>query len=261
MKTAVSELFSNPGVLLAFTYRDLKIRYVQTFLGYLWSFLQPLLGLAAVFVLFFKMAGIGSGDVPYLAFALSGLVFWNYFNYLVTQTASSLLNVQAMIKKIYFPRLSLPFSKAFVGLVDLLVGLLILLGILIYYDLPLLPLLLFPVILFFTLLAAVGLGLLVSALSIRYRDLQQALPFALQILFFLTPVAYPTALLQSVLPSSWFWVTYLNPMTGILELFRFLLFGTPLSEILWLSLAVATGLFVAGLFVFTRVDKKIADLI
>lgn len=258
---SLRELFRHPDILWAFTLRDLKVRYAQTYLGYLWSLIQPLLGLTAVFVLFFKIAGINAGGIPYLAFALSGLVFWNYFTYLTTQTAASFLSVQAMVKKIYFSRLSVPFSKVITGLIDLSVGLLLLLAILAYFNISLSGLLIFPLILIFTALGAVGLGLLVSALSIRYRDLQQVLPFALQILFFLTPVAYPTALLQKVIPANWLWLSYLNPMTGILEWFRWALFDSPVHSLSYLSLAMAVALFLAGLQVFNRVDKKIADLL
>lgn len=259
--SAIAELLRNPAILRAFAYRDFKIRYVQTYLGYFWALIQPMLGLVAVFVFFFKMAGINSGEVPYPVFALSGLVFWNYFHYLVVQTASSFINMQAMIKKIYFPRLALAFSKALVGTLDLLVGIILLLGFMTYFGVPLLPLLSFPLILIFVMTAALGIGLIVSALSIRYRDLQQALPFALQLVFFLTPVAYPTALLEKVLPQTWLWITYLNPMTGILELFRYFLFETPTGELMWISLAMCPVLFIMGLIVFAKVDQKIADVI
>lgn len=258
---ALKELFQNPDVLWAFTYRDLKVRYAQTLLGYAWSFVQPVLGLAAVFVLFFKIAGINSGGIPYLAFALSGLIFWNYFTFLVTQTAASFLSVQSMIKKIYFPRLSIPFSKMLVGLVDLTVALIIFLAVLWYYDLSLSGLVIVPLIALFTALGAAGIGLLVSALSVRYRDLQQVLPFAMQILFFVTPVAYPAGLLQKSISNELIWIIYLNPMTGILEFFRLSLFGTPVNPLSYLSLAMAVLLFLMGLVVFGRVDKKIADLI
>lgn len=260
-RAAIRELWQNPDLLWAFTYRDLKIRYAQTALGYLWSVIQPLFGLLAVFIVFFRLAGLDSGEIPYLLFALSGLVFWNYFNYVLTQSAASIIHMQAMVKKIYFPRLSIPISKAIVGSVDLLVALLILAIVMQIYRFPIYAVGSFPLILILTAMAALGGGMIVSALSIRFRDLQQILPFLTQILFFITPVAYPSDLLQKAVGSDWLWVAYLNPMVGILELFRLFLFGQPLSQWASLSMVVSVLLFLVGIWLFIRTDKKMADLI
>ncbi|MDZ7847546.1 MAG: ABC transporter permease [Owenweeksia sp.] len=238
-----------------------RIRYAQTYLGFTWGIVQPLLGLTAVFVLFFKIAGIGSGETPYLAFALSGIIFWNYFYYVVTQATASFVNAQAMIKKVYFPRLSLPISKVIVGLVDLLIGIILLIIALSYYNLSFTGLLITPVIWFFTAMAGLGLGLMVSGLSLRYRDLQQVLPFTLQLLFFLTPVAYPAALFSKFISENKLWLTYLNPMTGLLELLRHFLFGEAISNMVYISLLMCVLLFVLGLYLFSRVNKKMADLV
>lgn len=258
---SIKELRQNLGVLRALASRDLRVRYAQTFLGLGWGVLQPILGLVAVFVLFFRLAGIDSGETPYLAFALSGLVIWNYFYYLVTQSAAGLVNMQAMIRKIYFPRLSIPFSKALVGLVDLGIGVVLLLAIFIYYQLSFSGLwMLIPTVLF-TTMAALGIGLLVSAVSLRYRDLQQIIPFLLQMLFFLTPIAYPAALLAKLLPSSLMWITYLNPLTGILEMWRWALFEDVMSADIWISMTSVLVLFTIGIVVFGKAERKMADLI
>lgn len=258
---AIRELWRHPDLLWAFTYRDLKIRYAQTALGYLWSVIQPLFGVMAVFLVFFKLAGLETGKIPYLVFALSGLVFWNYFNYVLTQSAASIIHMQAMVKKIYFPRLSIPFGKSIVGAVDLLIGLLILSIVMQVYGFSLFSLGSFPVILLLTAMAALGGGMIVSALSIRYRDLQQILPFLTQILFFLTPVAYPSAMLTKALGEDWLWAAYLNPMVGILELFRHFLFHESLSPLSFISMGVSGLLFITGLWLFVSTDKKMADLI
>mgnify|MGYP001205601843 CR=1 FL=1 len=256
---ALRELFQNPDLLWTFTYRDIRVRYAQTYLGLAWSLIQPLFGLAAVFVLFFKIAGVQTGEIPYLSFALSGLIFWNYFSYVVTQSSASLVNVQTMIKKIYFPRLALPIGKSFVGLIDFGVALLLLFIVNLVLGQPLAGLLFFPLILLLTALTAVGIGMIISSVSLRYRDLQQIIPFALQLLFFITPVAYPQALLSSVIPDEWSWLVYFNPITGFLELFRGLLYGGEISPLVWISVVSAVIIFVAGVLFFIRTDKKMAD--
>jgi lipopolysaccharide transport system permease protein len=258
---SVKELMENPGVLRALAMRDLRVRYAQTFLGFGWSFLQPLLGLAAVFILFFRLAGIDSGGTPYLVFALSGLILWNFFYYLVTQSSSGLVHMQAMIRKIYFPRLSIPFSKVLVGSVDLVTGAILLIGLLLYFNLSVSGIWMIIPAALITALTAVGIGLTVSAISLRFRDLQQVIPFLLQIVFFLTPVAYPSRLIEKLLPESLLWLSYLNPMTGILELWRFCLFGETLTSSTWISLFVSLLLFLLGLLLFNRTERKMADLI
>ncbi len=255
------ELFQNPDLIRAFAYRDLRIRYAQTALGFLWGFFQPLIALVAVFIVFYKIAGVQTEGIPYPLFALSGLIFWNYFNFLTTQSAATLIHMQSMIKKIYFNRLSLPVSKVFVGLVDFGIALLVFVIMAIYYQAGLLALLSFPLILLLTIMAGLGLGMLTSAMSVKFRDLQQVLPFFLQLLFFITPVAYPTAMLSNLIPSQWSFLVYLNPMTGILELWRAFLFGSPLSEMIGISVVSSLLLFLAGMIFFVRIDRKVADWI
>lgn len=258
---SVRELLNNSGILRALAVRDLKIRYAQTALGVLWGILQPLLGLAAVFLLFFRLAGIQTGSTPYLAFALSGLIIWNFFYYIVTQSSSSLINMQAMIRKIYFPKLSIPLSKVIVALVDLAIGLVLLFVTLVYFHVSLSGIWLILPIAVITAIGALGTGLFISAVSLQYRDLQQIIPFLLQILFFLTPVAYPAALLDKLVPASLQYLTYLNPLTGILELWRGFLFDETLSPMIWISVLVSVIIFTAGLIAFTRTERKMADLI
>jgi lipopolysaccharide transport system permease protein len=258
---SIKELIQNPGVLRALAMRDIRVRYAQTFLGIGWGLLQPLLGLAAVFVLFFRLAGIDSGGTPYLVFALSGLVLWNFFYYLVTQSSSGLVHMQAMIRKIYFPRLSIPFSKVLVGMVDLLIGTFLLMAFMLYYNLSLTGIWMIIPAAVITILAALGIGLIVSAISLRFRDLQQVIPFLLQILFFLTPVAYPSSLIEKLLPANILWISYLNPLTGVLELWRGGLFGDPVTTSSWTSVLSALLLFLLGLVLFGRTERKMADLI
>ncbi len=255
------ELWRSPALIRAFASRDLNVRYAQTYLGFIWSVIQPLFGLSTLFILFNKIAGIPTDGIPFLAFALSGLIFWNYFNYVLSQSAGAMVAMQAMVKKIYLPRLSIPTAKALVGLVDYAVGLLMLIAICIYYNISLVGMLILPVILICTAMAALGIGLTISAISLRYRDVQQIIPFALQLLFFLTPVAYPTALLSSLIGENWKWMVYLNPIAGMLEIFRGFLFETPYSTLAWGSLILTPMLLLIGLWSFVRADKKMADIV
>ena len=255
------ELWQNPGVLRALTLRDIRVRYAQTILGLGWGLVQPVLGLAAVFILFFKLAGVDSGSTPYLVFALSGLVIWNYFYYLTTQSAAGLVHMQAMIRKIYFPRLSIPVSKVMVGLIDLAIGLLLLSGVLLYYHIDFSGIwMIIPTVLL-TAAAGLGVGLIISAVSLRYRDLQQILPFLLQVHFFLTPIAYPASLMDKFLTQETIWVAYLNPLTGILDLWRQSLFDSPASPYSWISALISLSLLTVGVVFFTRIERKMADLV
>ena len=257
----IREVVTHPDLLLTLTWRDLKIRYAQTLLGFTWSIVQPLFGLVSLFVVFYKLANISTGDIPYLSFALSGLIFWNYFYFVIQQSAVALVSMQAVIKKIYFPRLSIPLSKTLLGLLDWSIALLLLIAVLFWQDSLSLHILWCLPVLLATMISALGLGLLVSSFSIRYRDLQQITPFFLQILFFLTPVAYPAGILQQLMPEDYRFLIYINPMTGILEIWRHLLFGSSLNSQAFISVLIGVLLFTAGLWSFARTSKKIADII
>jgi lipopolysaccharide transport system permease protein len=260
-KTAWRELLKSGSLLRVLSYRDFKIRYTQTYLGFLWSVIQPLAGLSAIFILFYKLAKLEPEGVPYLPFALSGLILWNYFAYVSTQSAAVLINMQSMIKKIYFSKLSLPLSKVLVGAVDFSVGLLLFVALSIYFQTSLGQLWIYIPVLIFTVTAASGLGMLISAFSIRYRDAQQLIPFLIQMLFFLSPVAYSSTLVGNLLPADWQWLYFLNPMSGILDLLRHALFDLPLHPHFYISLLVSLLLFLCGAWFFVRSEKKMADLI
>lgn len=206
--------------------------------------------------------GIEAKGISYLPFVMSGLLLWNYFNFVISQSASALLNAQNMIRKIYFPKICLPLSKAIVGLVAPLVGFFILIALLSQEPTSnWLGLMYFFPALLITALASMGIGFWTSALSIRFRDLQQIIPYFLQILFFLTPIAYSSQLANSLFPKSMEFVLYLNPMTGIIESFRSILFGIPANDFIWISFGMSLLLFVSGLKYFQKIEMKIADII
>lgn len=247
---------------MSFALRDYKVRYAQTYIGYWWSLIQPIASVAVLFLLFKKMVDVPTANISYIPFALSGLILWNYFGFIITQSAASLVNAQNMIRKIYFPKLCLPLSRAIVGLIEPLIGLLILILFLFQEtSTSWLGVLYFPLALLFTAMGALGIGLWASAMSIKHRDIQQILPFVLQILFFLTPVAYSSELVTNILPESYAFLIYLNPMSGVIESFRGFLFGTGTSSFVFLSYGISLLLFFSGLKYFQRVETKIADLI
>lgn len=259
--TAWRELFASSSLLRVLTYRDLKIRYAQTYLGFLWSVIQPLAGLSVVFVLFYKLANLQPQGVAYLPFALSGLILWNYFNYVSAQSAAVLINMQSMIKKIYFAKLTLPLSKVLVGAVDFGIGLILLLGLMFYYHQSVLQIWIYIPVLVFTLAASAGLGMLLSAFSIRYRDVQQLIPFLTQMLFFITPVAYSSTVAENLLSPNMQWVYFINPLSGILAVLRNNLFDLPLHPQYYISFISSLILFVLGAWFFVKSEKKMADLL
>lgn len=217
---------------------------------------------AVLFFLFRNLLEVDTQGVAFLSFTFSGLLLWNYFSFVLSQSSSSLISAQSMLQKIYFPRIILPLSKGLLGLIELAISLLLFLFIAFAEgQLRTLGLLSFIPLLLSTLAAAWGLGLWLSALSIRFRDLQQALPFLLQMLFFISPIAYSPALVQERLPESLQSLYYLNPISGILELFRAALFNLEYHPQAWYSVAIAFLLFGSGWWYFHRVERKIADLI
>lgn len=262
IRHSISELWRFRGLLYTFAYRDYRARYAQTLVGFGWAILQPIISLLVLFVLFQRVLQTNTQSISFFPYALSGLIFWTYFNFVVGQAASSLINAQRMLQKIYFPRPILPLSKGLVGLVEAAVALLIFI-VFASAESGFRPsgLLLWPFLLAAVMCAAWGLGLWFSALSIRYRDLQQVVPFLLQLLFFLTPVAYAPEMLVNILSPETYWLAYLNPITGIIEIFRAAVFDLTFSSNSFISLGVAMLLLLSGWWYFNRVERKMADLI
>ncbi len=255
------EIWRYRHLLLTLGQRDLKVRFAQTALGWLWALLLPLLSLGVLYLLFQRVVATQTQGVPFFLYALSGLLFWHFFQHVVAQSASALIGAQAIVKKIYFPRAVLPLSKAGVALVDLGVSTLVFgLWLGISGEGRPLALLALPFVLLPVLAGAWGLGLWISALSIRYRDLQQVVPLLLQLLFFLTPVAYEPAMLSAWL-GDWSALVYLNPSAGAMQAFRALVFDLPWSG-LWALSALSGMLFLlSGWWYFGRVEQQMADWI
>jgi lipopolysaccharide transport system permease protein len=250
------DLWSYRELLYFLTWRDVKVRYKQTLLGAAWALLQPLL-LMFLFTFFFsRLAGISSGSVPYPLFAYAGLLPWTFFSNAVANGGNSLVGSTNLITKVYFPRMFIPAAAVGAGLVDFAIAFGLLIVLMIYYGVSFhLSLLMLPVLIILTTLLALGVGMLMSALNVRFRDIRYALPFMIQVWMFASPVIYP-------IPDKWRWVLALNPMTGIIEGFRASLFGHGFDWLaLGLSSAITLGLLVYSAFVFTRMEKSFADVI
>lgn len=239
--------------------RDLKVRYAQTALGFLWAFFQPAAMVALLYLVFSKLVQVET-EVPYLLYAGLGWVCWQYFAFVGTQSATVMVSYQQVIKKLWFPRVLLPLSKALLGFVDFAIGIL-LVGILAVVLNHGGNWLFLPLLILLWTLAALGIGLLVASVSVRFRDLHHALPQLFQLGFFLTPVAYSSGLLTAYLPQSVVGWLYLNPALGLLEYSRHWLLDAPISSFASISLWSVAGLFALGLWNFKRMERHLADVL
>jgi lipopolysaccharide transport system permease protein len=254
-----SEIWRYRELFYFFTWRDIKIKYKQTALGFLWAILQPLL-LMTIFTLFFGRAlNIPSQNLPYPVYVFSGLLMWNIFSTGLTNASNSMVNNAPIIKKIYFPRLIIPVSSILVALFDFLMAFLILLGILLFYRQPvsLIALVFWPASLLATVIATLGLGTWLAALNVKYRDFRYVIPFLMQVLFFLTPVIYPLSMLKY--PALQY-VLVCSPMYAAIELFRYPLTGS-IPDVSFLVISLISGflLLFIGVYYFKRTEHFFAD--
>lgn len=254
------ELWLYRELAFIFSWRDIKVRYKQTFVGILWAVLQPLM-MVIIFSFFFgKLANISSDNIPYPIFAFVGVVFWNYFSTSLTGASNTIIDNEGIVKKVYFPRLILPISSAVTPIVDLMIALMILLGMMIYYDLMPAPIsiVVVPVLLLTSFLAASGLGLFLASINLKYRDVRYALPFFTQMLMYLTPVIYPSSLVGE----KYQWVLALNPMTGVIETARSVVLGVhPINyQLLGSAVIIAVLMFIFGVLNFKRAERFFADI-
>jgi lipopolysaccharide transport system permease protein len=253
------ELFHYKELFYFFTWRDIKIKYKQTALGFLWAILQPLL-MMLIFTLFFGRAlKIPSQNLEYPVFVFSGLLIWNTFSSGLTNSANSMVNNALIIKKIYFPRLIVPVSSILVALFDFFMAFILFVPLLIFYKQPVSwnALWSWPLAIVLTVMATLGPGSLLAALNVKYRDFRYVIPFLVQVLFFLTPVIYPVSMLGHPLLQ---YLLVASPMYAAVELFRF-----PLTKIypdpifMLISLSSSIVLLLLGLIYFKRTENFFAD--
>jgi len=242
-------------------WRDIKVRYKQTFLGAAWAIIQPVLTMIALYFLFDRVAKLPTDNVPYPIFSYTALLPWGLFVAALNQGSRSLTSNHNMITKIYFPKLILPLASVLAGLVDFAVASVILIVLLIYYQVtPAWELLwVLPLFLLLAIITAFGVALWLSAINVKYRDVNYVLPFLTQFWFFATPVAYSA----KAISEEWQLVYSLNPMAGVVNGFRWALLGigNGPDTALWVSVGISVLILVSGLFYFRNMEKTFADMI
>ncbi len=253
------EVLEYKSLILELCKRDLKARYAQTFLGFTWTLINPLISVFLLFFVFGVVVKTDTHGIPPLLFVMTGLCVWNFFARVVGDSSQSLLGAQTLVKKIYFPRVIIPLSKAIVAMVDLFIVLILLAILLIYFHYPVSWNILWIIPLFVgIIISSLGVGIWVSALSIRFRDFNQIVPIVLRIGMFISPIGYGLA----SVPERYHWWYQLNPITGWIETFRFVVLGTPNSiESLWYAIILSVLLLVGGTYYFFRMDKYIGDIL
>ncbi len=255
----LKSLWAYRELLYFLTWRDVKVRYKQTLLGAAWAIIQPLFTMIIFSIFFGKLAGMPSDGIPYPLFAYAGLLPWTFFSNAVNGSGNSLVGSANLITKVYFPRMIIPGAAVAAGLIDLLVAFVILIVLMVYYQVGVtVNILMLPALVVLTTLLAIGVGMWTSALNVKYRDIRYALPFAIQLWMFATPIIYPL----SLVPERWQWLLKINPLSGIIEGYRSAFFGRPFD---WQSLAISTVItlvvLVYAAYDFRRMERTFADVV
>ncbi|WNJ16398.1 ABC transporter permease [Pontibacter sp. G13] len=255
------ELYEYRELLWTLTYRDFRVKYAQTILGFSWAVLNPFLQIFILSFVFGTVAKAGTGNVeaPHLIYTTAGMLGYTYFSNLMTQAGSSIIMAQQMVKKIYFPRLVIPLSKAITGLIDLLATMVILGLMMVYYQYtPGGNIIYLPFFILIAVLSGLAAGIWMSALTVRFRDFQQVTPLIVRLGMYATPIAYPA----SLVPEKYLTLYYMNPMAGVVEGVRWCIVGgDPPSTLMYLSFGLIAVLFVFGIFFFNRVERMMADIL
>lgn len=242
------------------TWRDIKVRYKQTVIGAAWAVLQPFFTMVVFSIFFGRLAGIPSDEIPYPIFSYAALVPWQFFASGLTQSSNSLVSSANLIKKVYFPRLVIPISAVLSGALDFVIAFVVLLGMMLVYGIvPTWNILWLPLLLLLALVTSLGVGPWLTAMNVQFRDVRYAVPFLVQAWMFATPIAYPSSLLDE----PWRTLYGINPMTGVIEGFRWALLGTDTAPgpIILVSAFVSLVIFVSGAFYFRRMEKSFADVV
>jgi lipopolysaccharide transport system permease protein len=255
-----ASLWEYRELLYFLIWRDLKVRYKQTALGILWAVLQPFMTMVAFTIFFGKLGQFPSDGLPYPIFVYTALLPWQLFAGSLAASGNSLVGNRHLITKVYFPRLIVPLSAVFVGLVDFALSFVILLGMMAYYDIyPTAAVLLLPFFVVLAVATALAVGLWLATLNVQYRDVQYTIPFLTQFWLFITPIAYPS----SLVPEQWRTLYGLNPMVGVVDGFRWALLGqtTKPDVAVFLSILITGILLLGGLYYFRRMERSFADVV
>lgn len=256
----VPELWHYRELLFRLAWRDVAVRYKQTFIGVAWAILQPFLTMVVFTLVFGKFANFSSQGLPYPIFVYSGLLPWTYFASSVSLSSASVVSNRSMVTKVYFPRVLLPLAGVTVPIIDFVFASIVLFGMMVWFHVwPIWAIVLAPAFMFMALLTALGVGLFLSAVSVRYRDVQYTTPFIFQLWMFVSGVFYAL----TSLPEKWQWVLALNPMTAVISGFRWGLIGAPPPDVgmTLISIASAAAFFVVGLWYFRSSEPRFADRI
>jgi lipopolysaccharide transport system permease protein len=253
-------------LLFFLIWRDVKVRYKQTVLGGLWAILQPTLTMVVFTIFFGGLAGISSEGLPYPIFSYAGLLPWTFFAQGLSQSSNSLVGSQNLISKVYFPRLIIPLAAVTAGVIDFLLAFLVLLAMMAFYGIwPGIAVLWLPFLLTLAFASALGIGVWLSALNVEFRDVRYIVPFLVQIWLFVTPVIYPASAVTPRLESLGIpgWILGLNPMTGVVEGFRWALLGVDSrpGPLILASATVAIVFLVSGTVYFRRMERTFADVV
>ena len=256
----LGELWQYRELLYFLIWRDIKVRYKQTALGAAWAIIQPLFSMLIFSLFFGRLAKMPSDGIPYPLFSLAALVPWTFFANGLNQSSNSLVASANLLKKVYFPRLVIPIATVLAGVVDFALSFVVLLGLMAFYGItPTINLFWMPLFLLLALVTSLAVGLWMSALNVKYRDVRYIVPFVIQVWMFSTPIVYPS----SLLPASWRTIYGLNPMVGVVEGFRWALLGTNTAPgfMIAVSATAALLLLIGGAFYFRHMEKSFADIV
>ena len=256
----LTELWNYRELVYFFVWRNIKVRYKQTVLGASWAIIQPFFTMVVFSLFFGKIAKIPSDDLPYPLFSFSALVPWTFFANGLSQAATSLVGGSNLIKKVYFPRIAMPIASILVGVMDFLLAFALLIGMIFYFHrAPTVNIVWLPLFLLLALATSLAVSLWLSAVYVQFRDVSHAIPFLTQIWLFATPIAYPSSLIKEP------WRTFygINPMTSVVEGFRWALLGTKTAPgpMVIVSSLMTLALLISGAYYFRRMERTFADVV
>lgn len=253
------ELWRYKDLLYFLVLRGIKAKYAQSVLGVGWAVIQPLVQTLVFTVIFGNLAQLGSDGVPYILFSFAAMVPWNYFSNILTESSNSVVGQKNIISKVYFPRLVLPLSSVFSKLIDFGIAFIVMMGLFIYYQfIPTWEVIFFPVLLIILIMTSLGVGMILSAMAIQYRDVQYAMAFMVRVIMYSVPVVYSI----SIIPQKYLYLFALNPMVGVIEGMRAAFLGTKSMpwDLIGIGGIVSIILFVFGAFYFKRMERTFADI-